>query len=182
MKTLKVKIFHSVQKLYTTYSKKKLFSYTQLYSNIYLIQTFKKKMITRGRKRNVILLWWVTETFNSKQLFLRPADNLPKTSVAFIMNSKTHLQMLTTLYLESNLKRKESNLNRRGEIKGNFYCYSKYSIDYKQSLTYVIQLPVIHICSFANYIPLPLGHCFSDCWLQPIVVHEINLILTSMLF
>lgn len=36
-------------------------------------------------------------------------------------------------------------------MKGNFHSNSKYFVGYKQSLTYAIQFPVIHICSLANY-------------------------------
>lgn len=86
----------------------------------------------------------------SKPTFLRPDENLPRTCITFYQIVKHLCKQSQHTWKKSNRRGKVKNLNKRGEIKGNFYSYSKYWIDYKQSLTYVIQLPMIHIFRLAN--------------------------------
>lgn len=62
---------------------------------MYLIQTFKKKKKKQDKRKEKKDHSFVGHrNFQFKATLLRPADNLPKTSVAFLTNNKTSLQMI----------------------------------------------------------------------------------------
>lgn len=93
---LDVKIFIQTKSYMKFTLKRNYFPYTPSYLNIYLIQTFKFKKIIKGRKRALTRRPSLVghRNFYFKATPLRPTDNLPKTSVAFLTNSKTPLQII----------------------------------------------------------------------------------------
>ena len=93
MNMLKVKVFHSVHRLHTVYSKKKLFSLHSILLKHVSHPNFQKKKKKRKEKKGHSS-FVSHRNFQFKATLLRPAANLPKTSVAFLTNSKTPLQMI----------------------------------------------------------------------------------------
>lgn len=61
---------------------------------MYLIQTLKKKKKDKRKEKEGHSSFVGHRNFQFKATLLRPADNLPKTSVAFLTNNKTSLQMI----------------------------------------------------------------------------------------
>ena len=94
MNMLKVKVFHSVHKLHTIYSKKKLFSLHSTLLKHVSHPNFKKKKKDKRKEKEGHSSFVGHRNFQFKATLLRPADNLPKTSVAFLTNNKTSLQMI----------------------------------------------------------------------------------------